>query len=59
MRENDEFKTVLNDSKAKYNRRFWGRNTKDIFLLINDFLFHYNSADMEYLFYFWQPDVTP
>lgn len=31
---------------------FWGRSTKDIFLLMTDGLAHYNGDNIEYLFYF-------
>jgi len=39
-----------------FYQRMWGRNSKDIFLLMTDGLAHYNGTDIEYLFYF---NITP
>ena len=51
-RVNNQFKTILNVSNPNFYQRIWGRNTKDIFLLMTDGLAHYNGIDVEYLFYF-------
>ena len=51
-RINNQFQTILNVSNSNFYQRIWGRNTKDIFLLMTDGLAHYNGTDMEYLFYF-------
>ncbi|HQF41876.1 MAG TPA: hypothetical protein PK073_03105 [Ignavibacteriaceae bacterium] len=51
-RTNNQFQTILNVTNPNFYQRIWGRNTKDIFLLMTDGLVHYNGTDMEYLFYF-------
>lgn len=51
-RTNDQFHTILNVNNPNFYQRMWGRNTKDIFLLMTDGLAHYNGIDVEYLFYF-------
>lgn len=56
IRRNNEFETVLNVNNSNFYQRIWGRNSKDIFLLMTDGLAHYNGNDIEYLFYF---NVTP
>ncbi len=53
-RTNNQFQTILNVNNPNFYQRIWGRNTKDIFLLLTDGLAHYNGTDMEYLFYFSQ-----
>jgi len=55
-RINDEFQLFLMITNHNFYQRIWGRNSKDIFLLMTDGLVHYNGIDMEYLFYF---NVTP
>jgi len=55
-RVNNQFQTILNVNSPKFYQRIWGRNSKDIFLLMTDGLVHYNGTDLEYLFYF---NVTP
>ncbi|MDT3695538.1 MAG: hypothetical protein ROY99_04035 [Ignavibacterium sp.] len=39
-------------SNSNFYQRIWGRNSKDIFLLMTDGLAHYNGTDIQYLFYF-------
>lgn len=56
IRKNDEFITVLDVNNSNFYQRIWGRNSKDLFLLMTDGLVHYNGVDLEYLFYF---NVTP
>jgi hypothetical protein len=51
-RTNNQFHTILNVNNPNFYQRIWGRNVKDIFLLMTDGLAHYNGSDMEYLFYF-------
>jgi hypothetical protein len=51
-RVNNQFKTILNVNNSNFYQRIWGRNTKDLFLLMTDGLAHYNGNDVEYLFYF-------
>ena len=51
-RTNNQFRTILNVTNPNFYQRIWGRNVKDIFLLMTDGLAHYNGSDMEYLFYF-------
>ena len=51
-RTNNQFQTILNVNNSNFYQRIWGRNTKDIFLLMTDGLAHYNGIDVEYLFYF-------
>ena len=59
VRRNDKFYTLLNVDNPNFYQRIWGRNSKDIFLLMTDGLAHYNGSDMEYLFYFNRPDDRP
>ena len=56
IRRNNQFQTILNVNNPNFYQRIWGRNSKDIFLLMTDGLVHYNGTDLEYLFYF---NVTP
>ena len=56
VRENNQFQTILTVNNSKFYQRIWGRNSKDIFLLMTDGLAHYNGTDIQYLFYF---NVTP
>jgi len=51
-RINNQFQTILNVNNSNFYQRIWGRNVKDIFLLMTDGLAHYNGTDMDYLFYF-------
>ncbi|NWF88209.1 MAG: hypothetical protein HXY50_01970 [Ignavibacteriaceae bacterium] len=55
-RKNNQFITFLQVNNPNFYQRIWGRNSKDIFLLMTDGLAHYNGNDIEYLFYF---NVTP
>ncbi|MFZ2325024.1 MAG: hypothetical protein WAV89_15185 [Ignavibacteriaceae bacterium] len=57
-RVNDQFYTIVNVDNSNFYQRIWGRNTKDIFLLMIDGLAHYNGTDVEYLFYFNQTPRT-
>ena len=58
-RVNNQFQTFLSVDNPNFYQRIWGRNSKDIFLLMTDGLAHYNGSDTEYLFYFSQPDTKP
>ncbi|MCZ2267853.1 MAG: hypothetical protein LC124_03265, partial [Ignavibacteriales bacterium] len=51
-RVNGQFQTFLQIDNSNFYQRIWGRNSKDIFLLMTDGLAHYNGTDIEYLFYF-------
>ncbi|HOJ08406.1 MAG: hypothetical protein HND40_13170 [Ignavibacteriota bacterium] len=51
-RVNNLFQTFLQVNSNNFYQRIWGRNSKDIFLLMTDGLAHYNGTDIEYLFYF-------
>ncbi|NCS90719.1 MAG: hypothetical protein GW789_18565 [Ignavibacteria bacterium] len=51
-RINNRFQTILNVENPNFYQSIWGRNSKDIFLLMTDGLTHYNGIDMEYLFHF-------
>jgi hypothetical protein len=55
-RINNQFQTILKVNNSNFYQRIWGRNSKDIFLLMTNGLVHYNGTDLEYLFYF---NVTP
>lgn len=55
-RKNNEFQSFLQIDNPNFYQRIWGRNSKDIFLLMTDGLAHYNGSDIEYLFYF---NITP
>jgi hypothetical protein len=55
-RVNNQFQTILKVNNPNFYQRIWGRNSKDIFLLMTDGLVHYNGTDLDYLFYF---NVTP
>ena len=57
-RVNNQFQTILNVNNSNFYQRIWGRNTKDIFLLMTDGLAHFNGNDVEYLFYFNQTPRT-
>ncbi len=58
-RINGQFQTILHVYNPNFYQRIWGRNSKDIFLLMTDGLVHYNGSDMQYLFYFSQPEAKP
>lgn len=58
-RIDNQFQTVIKVANPNFYQRIWGRNSKDIFLLMTDGLVHYNGSDMEYLFYFSQPNSKP
>ena len=51
-RINGHFQTFLQVDNPNFYQRIWGRNSKDIFLLMYDGLSHYNDSDMVYLFHF-------
>ncbi|HQI42270.1 MAG TPA: hypothetical protein PK665_14335, partial [Ignavibacteriaceae bacterium] len=51
-RVNGQFQTFLQVDNPNFYQRIWGRNSKDIFLLMRDGLAHYNGTDIQYLFYF-------
>ena len=55
-RVNNHFQTILKVKNPNFYQRIWGRNSKDIFLLMTDGLAHYNGRDIEYLFHF---NITP
>ena len=59
IRVNNQFKTILNVDNPNFYQRIWGRNSKDIFLLMTDGLAHYNGTDVKYLFHFTLGDVKP
>ena len=50
-RENGQFQTILTVDNPNFYQRIWGRNEKDIFLMMGDGLAHYNGTDIQYLFY--------
>lgn len=52
IRRNDQFQTVLKINNPNFYQRIWGRNGKDIFLMMVDGLAHYNGIDIEYLFHY-------
>lgn len=58
-RRNNQFQTVLQVDNPDFYQRIWGRNSKDIFLLMTDGLAHYNGSDIQYLFNFSLGKVTP
>ncbi len=58
-RINNQFQTVLEVDNPNFYQRIWGRNSKDIFLLMTDGLAHYNGTGIEYLFYFSKPTTKP
>ena len=58
-RVNGQFQTILQINNPKFYQRIWGRNSKDIFLLMTDGLAHYNGSDVEYLFHFTYADAKP
>ena len=54
-RVNNQFQTFLRVDNPNFYQRIWGRNSKDIFLLMTDGLAHYDGTDIEYLFHFNKP----
>jgi hypothetical protein len=46
IRVSDKFQTLLNVDNPNFYQRIWGRNPKDIFLLMTDGLAHYNGSDV-------------
>ena len=52
IRRNNQFQTIITVDNPNFYQRIWGRNSKDIFLLMTDGLAHYDGSDIEYLFYF-------
>jgi hypothetical protein len=55
-RVNGQFQSFLEINNHKFYQRIWGKNSKDIFLLMTDGLAHYNGSDIQYLFNF---NITP
>jgi hypothetical protein len=49
-RVNNQFQTILQIDNPNFYQRIWGRNSKDIFLMMVDGLAHYNGTNIEYLF---------
>ena len=58
-RVNNHFQTILKVKNPNFYQRIWGRNSKDIFLLMTDGLAHYNGSNTVYLFHFNLADVKP
>jgi hypothetical protein len=58
-RVNGQFQTFLQVNNPNFYQRIWGRNSKDIFLLMTDGLAHFNGSDIQYLFHFNYVNVTP
>ncbi|MBN2424071.1 MAG: hypothetical protein JXR46_14365 [Calditrichaceae bacterium] len=58
-RQNGQFDTIFYVDNPNFYHRIWGRNSKDIFLLMTDGLVHYNGTNMEYLYKFTYPDAKP
>ena len=58
-RVNGQFQTFLQVDNYNFYQRIWGRNSKDIFLLMTDGLAHFNGSDIQYLFHFNYANVTP
>lgn len=58
-RRNNQFQTLLQVNNQNFYQRIWGRNSKDIFLLMTDGLAHYNGSDIKYLFNFKFGQATP
>ncbi len=54
-RVNNQFQTFLRVDNPNFYQRIWGRNSKDIFLLMTNGLAHYDGTDIKYLFYFNKP----
>jgi hypothetical protein len=58
-RRDNQFQTLIQVNHPNFYQRIWGRNSKDIFLLMTDGLAHYNGRDIEYLFHFTFGQSTP
>jgi hypothetical protein len=58
-RKNNQFQTMLIVDNPNFYQRIWGRNSRDIFLLMIDGLAHFNGSDIEYLFHFTFGQATP
>lgn len=54
-RVNGQFQSLLQVANPNFYQRIWGRNSKDVFLLMTDGLAHYNGSDIQYLFHFSKP----
>lgn len=52
IQEKDQFQTVLKVDNPNFYQRIWGRDSKDIFLMMTDGLAHYNGTDIQYLFHY-------
>ncbi|MFH1194343.1 MAG: hypothetical protein V1720_01445 [bacterium] len=49
-RVNNQFHTVLDVNIPNFYQRFWGRSRKDLFLMMDNGLAHYNGTDIKYFF---------
>lgn len=58
-RINNQFQPIFQVNNLSFYQRIWGRNSKDIFLLMTDGLAHYNGSTIEYLFNFSKSNETP
>ena len=48
--ENDNLKSILRVDLPNFEQGFTGRNDKDIFLIMNDGIAHYNGSNIEYIY---------
>jgi hypothetical protein len=55
VRVNNQFQTVITVDNPNFYQRIWGRNSKDIFLMMTDGLAHYDGADIQYLIQYGAP----
>jgi len=54
-----EFKTIIQITEPKFGLQIFGRNEKDIFIIMEDGVAHYNGSNIEYLYRFPNsPSVT-
>jgi len=51
-RVDNNFQTILKVDNSNFYQRIWGRNSKDIFLMMVDGIAHYNGSNIEYLFHY-------
>ena len=51
-RSNGQFQTVVKIDNPNFTQNIWGRNGRDIFLMMTDGLAHYNGNNVEYLFHY-------
>ena len=52
IRIDNQFQTILDVNNPNFYQRIWGRNSKDIFLMMTDGLAQYNGTDIHYLFHY-------